>query len=91
MATSVPPTTNDFDRELRTLFQEAQAQGKSSVTVTAGDLHRRLGGYPGTTNHRMPIACQSMRKAMAGADKVISAPPRGKGASLKIEYRLPRP
>jgi hypothetical protein len=90
MATAGQPTTNDFDRELRTLFQEAQAQGKSSLTVTAGDLHRRVGGYPGT-RHRMPTACQSMRKAMTGADKVIAAPPRGKGASLKIEYRLPRP
>jgi 5-methylcytosine-specific restriction protein A len=59
------------------------------VEITAGSLHRVVGGYPGT-NHRMPICCQVMYDTMGPDDEVVTSPPSGKGASLRIRYQLPR-
>ncbi len=55
------------------------------VDVTSGDVHRTVGGYPGR-NHRMPMCCQAMKNCMRGDDKVLYAPPSGKGATLKVRY-----
>lgn len=84
------PTADDFRQALRAAFAEADRSGTLSVTVRAGDLHRRVGGYPGG-NHRMPVCCDVMRSAMIVGDRVVSEPPSGKGARLAIRYRLPRP
>jgi hypothetical protein len=84
------PTAEDFRRELHAIFTEGERSGASSVTVLAGDLHRRVGGYPGG-HHRMPACCQVMRSVMVAGDAVADEPPSGKGASLAIQYRLPRP
>lgn len=84
------PTAEDFRGELHAIFAEGKRSGPSSVTVRAGDLHRRVGGYPGG-NHRMPVCCEVMRSVMLAGDSVLDQPPSGKGASLAIQYRLPRP
>ena len=61
------------------------------IVVRAGDLHGAVGGYSGT-NHRMPMCCNVMYAEMVeGVDDVRSAPPSGQGASVEIEYLLPRP
>jgi hypothetical protein len=83
------PTAEDFDQGLQQLFAEAERAGKTTVVVEAGDLHRRVGGYPGA-NHRMPVCCAAMRKARGSGDHVLAEPPSGQGASLLIEYALPR-
>lgn len=61
------------------------------MDVNAGELHRRVGGYPGS-NHRMPVSCEVMRSAMGSdaGDIVLSQPPKGDGATLTIRYVLPR-
>jgi 5-methylcytosine-specific restriction protein A len=79
----------DFNGELQRILTDAINRGLHSIVVNAGDLHRRVGGYPGT-NHRMPMCCSAMRQAMRGGDRIIQAPPKGNGASLSIEYQLPR-
>lgn len=84
------PTTEDFRRVLHTVFSENERSGEPSLPVRAGDLHRRVGGYPGS-NYRMPVCCEVMRSAMIAGDKVVYEPPSGKGARLEIQYRLPRP
>lgn len=48
-----------------------------------------VGGHPSNA-HGMPVCCSVMRKAMGPNDHEIQAPPKGDGASLTIEYRLPR-
>ncbi len=83
------PTRDDFRGALRDLFAEAERPGASTVDVNAGQLHRRVGGYPGR-NHRMPVCCEVMRVAMGPVDEVVESPPSGKGATLTIRYRLPR-
>jgi len=84
------PKADDFKREIHRIMSEAQNAGKESVVINAGELHRRVGGYPGT-NHRMPNCCQVLRAQMLdSADMVVEAPPSGLGATLTIRYRLPR-
>jgi hypothetical protein len=79
----------DFEQLLRTKFREAATRGAMSVRLNSGDLHRELGGYPGT-KHAMPTCCIVMHEATKQGDTVISSPPSGRGATLTIEYRLPR-
>jgi len=77
-----------FQHHLEQQFETASAQGKSHATICAGDLHMMVGGYPGS-NHRMPVCCRVMKSLMTPTDIILKAPPKGAGASLTIEYRLP--
>ena len=81
------PTADDFRKELQNIFCENE--GKPSIDVNSRKLHRAIGGYPGE-NHRMPVCCDVMYDEMSARDKVLQSPPKGKGASLTIRYRLPR-
>lgn len=85
------PNAWDFERELHNIFTSAQREGRSYVDVRSGDLHRRVGGYPGP-NHRMPTCCDVMRKNMDPTlgDRILEQPPKGNGANLVIRYMLPR-
>jgi len=56
------PTAEQFREELSSIFQEAVEEKRSTVEVSAGELHRRVGDYPGP-NHRMPLCCSVMREA----------------------------
>ena len=87
----MPPTAEDFRQELYKVMNDAVKQAKDSVDINAGELHGRLGDYPGP-NHRMPNCCQVMKAAMAAdyGDVVMHEPPGGHGASLTIRYILPR-
>ena len=80
---------DDFRDELQSLLSKAQELGFSAVELSAGSLHRRVGGYPGV-DHRMPNCCSVMRQIMRTNDAVISEPDKGAGASLTIRYVLPR-
>jgi len=44
----------DFMTALLAMFSEAERSGFSSVEVNAGNLHARVGRYPGP-DHRMPL------------------------------------
>lgn len=81
------PTTGDFEKLIRQKFDSAIKQGKDYVDIVSGDIHRELGGYPGK-NHRMPCCCTVMYSLMKNDDIVIYAPKKGKGATLKIRYKL---
>lgn len=88
MATEIP-SKQDFQLGLDETFRTAKQLGLWEISVKAGELHRRVGGYP-SKDHRMPICCQVMREAMQTGDEIIAAPPKGDGATLVIRYRLPR-
>lgn len=83
------PKAEDFRNALAEILKSASALGIVAVDVNAGNLHRRIGGYP-TKDHRMPQCCEVMRDAMRPSDELVSEPPSGQGASLTIRYRLPR-
>ena len=82
-------TSADFRSELRAQLAHAEGRGAPYVDVNSGELHRKVGGYPGN-NHSMPVCCEVMYAEMSSDDEVVNAPPKGKGASLTIRYRLPR-
>lgn len=87
------PTRQDFQRELRALlFAASRDQRRQHITVDAGELHRRVGGYPDNTGktNRMPICCSVIDAEMLDGDEIIDHPPSGQGATLTISYRLPR-
>ena len=81
------PKQNNFSQALENAKAKALENGASSLTITSGELHRMVGGYPGT-GHRMPMCCEAMYSAMLPGDIIVSKPPSGKGASVKITYHL---
>jgi hypothetical protein len=86
------PTAEEFRLELHRMMLEAIRSGNEFAEINAGDLHRRVGGYPGP-NHRMPVCCEVMRTAVAAdyGDVIVASPPAGSGATLTIRYHIPRP
>lgn len=81
---------DDFARELKAILETGEGCGFAAAEVNAGNLHRRLGGYPGF-DHRMPVCCDVMRLAMVVGDSVVIEPEGGPEASLTIRYHFPRP
>lgn len=83
------PKATDFQDALNQILKSAQARGLPYIDVRSGDLHRQVGGYPGS-HHRMPVCCSVMRRNIQAEDTILEQPPSGLGASLKIRYKLPR-
>ena len=86
------PTKSDFLAEIKAQLNRARENAKRSLEINAGDLHRTLGGYPpqNGASHQMPSCCDAMREAMKAGDDIIESPPKGRGASLTVRYKLPR-
>lgn len=83
------PSLNDFRNELQTQIRRAEKAGAAHVEINSGELHRKVGGYPGPS-HRMPMCCDAMYEIQRPGDTILSQPPKRKGASLTIRYKLPR-
>ena len=81
------PNSDDIANEIIRMQNEARAQGQKKIQINAGELHRRLGGYPGW-NHRMPLVCHVMDSFLTSRDEIICAPTKGKGASKTNLYYL---
>lgn len=80
-------TKNDFSAKLEELMDQAVREGNDIFVITSKQLHQAVGGYPGK-NHRMQTCCDVMYEKMGKEDVVLEKPPKGRGASLKIEYKL---
>ena len=85
-----PPNTEDFRTCLKTELAKATERGDTHLVVRAGDLHNLVGGYSGTSSHRMRACCRVMWNEKRDDDKVLTSPRLGQGANLEIRYRLPR-
>lgn len=86
------PTTKDFEAKLNTMLLEVKNKGFPAIILTAGELHREVGGYPCPSgDHRMRACCNAMYQAMQKdiGDITIEEPPSGQGANLTIKYILP--
>ena len=83
------PMGDDFRAELRKQLRAAEQRELEFIDINSGQLHRNVGGYPGQ-NHRMPMCCEIMYGEKQESDQVRNAPPKGKGATLTIRYKLPR-
>jgi 5-methylcytosine-specific restriction protein A len=67
------PTAKEFREHLFEAFRIAELDGRTSVFVNAGYLHRAVGGYPNRKTNRMPVCCDAMLRAMRKGD-VIQCP-----------------
>jgi hypothetical protein len=87
------PAAEEFKTELHRMMLEGIRAGRTTIDITAGELHKRLGNYPDPHKHRMPVCCCVMKEAISpeSGDKVLNEPPSGQGSSLTIRYVLPRP
>ena len=83
------PTMGDFRAALKDVLSEAQNSGEDFLVISAGALHRIVGGYP-TPYNRMPMCCNAMNEACCDGDHVLEKPAKGMGASLTMRYRMPR-
>jgi 5-methylcytosine-specific restriction protein A len=83
------PSIDEFRAELRAQIARAEKAGRSHVEINSGELHRKIGGYPGP-DHRMPMCCKAMQEQMKEGDVVLSQPAKGEGANLTIRYMFPR-
>jgi hypothetical protein len=80
------PTGDDFRRELKKSFNQAEKNQFPLLDITAGQLHRAVGGYP----KYLTLCCEVMRAEMAPSDRVLYEPRVGLHGSLTIRYFLPR-
>lgn len=85
----VASSTEDFRTALREVLRASEGLGLVAIEISAGNLHRRVGGYPGN-DHRMPACCDAMYEEIGSLDSIISKPASGKGASVIVRYALPR-
>jgi transcriptional regulator with XRE-family HTH domain len=86
---TMAPARQHFEDALEAILAVATREGRAHLDVKSGDLHRRVGGYPGAA-HRMPVCCAVMEARMIQGDRILAAPPKGRGATLLIRYNLPR-
>jgi 5-methylcytosine-specific restriction protein A len=83
------PDAEDFRQALAGFLAAAERDGRTRVEVSAAQLHRALGGYPGA-NHRIPICCSVMRTSMRAGDSIVISPAAGIGPAFTVRYLLPR-
>jgi hypothetical protein len=85
-------TAAEFRQALINALLETELKGREFLEITAGELHRTVGEYPGK-NHRLPMCCRVMRVYFCEGwgDRLVNDPAGGQGATLRIRYRLPRP
>jgi hypothetical protein len=72
-------------RELRAQLARASASGSRDTLIDAGELHRMLGGYPGS-DHGMQRCREAMQAEMQSGDVLIE----NDASDLTVRYQLPR-
>ena len=82
-------TADDVRALLLLILERVLDLGGVEIAIKAGNVHRRLGGYP-ARDHCMPCVCAVMREMMGPDDEVLAEPSRGYGAKLVIRYKLSR-
>jgi hypothetical protein len=80
-------STDHFRQGLLAQMDRVSRSGRIDVLINSGELHRSLGGYPGSL-HGIPNCCEAMENEMKSGDILILE--RSKGAGMTVRYRLPR-
>jgi hypothetical protein len=76
-----------FRQGLLAQMSRAAKGGRIDVTINSGELHRELGGRPGSMIG-MPLCCDAMQAEMVCGDILVLD--RTNGAGMTVRYRLPR-
>jgi hypothetical protein len=78
----------DYFREgLLAQMDRVSRSGFLDILINAGELHRSLGGYPGSSRG-MPSCCDAMQAEIKSGDILLLE--RGNGAGMTVRYLLPR-
>lgn len=80
-------SADHFRQELLAQMGRATAHGAIDMLVNSGELHRGLGGYPGSV-HGMPACCDAMQAEMKAGDVLLVE--SANGAGMTVRYLLPR-
>jgi hypothetical protein len=80
-------STDHFRHELLAQLGRASSAGRITVLINSGELHRSLGGYPGSTQG-MPSCCDAMQDEIKPGDTLLVE--RANGAGMTVRYLLPR-
>jgi hypothetical protein len=84
------PSAWDFQNRLMAILNGARQTGKEYVDIESSNLHKQVGGDP-SSNHRMPLCWDVMRRMMRAGDAVIEEPTTERGAKLIIRYMVKEP
>jgi hypothetical protein len=76
-----------FRQGLLAQMDRAAHGGLIDVLINSGELHRSLGGYPGST-HGLPSCCDAMQAEMKLGDTMLLD--RASGVGMTVRYLLPR-
>ena len=76
-------TTDEIRNYIRGILREAKTREKDEMVLISGDIHKEL-----KLISRMPSVCDAMYSIMKTKDKIIYAPPKGRGSRLEIKYYL---
>jgi 5-methylcytosine-specific restriction protein A len=79
-------STDHFRRGLQAQLARAGAHGSANALISATELHRMLGGYPGS-RHGLEACCEAMQAEMQPGDDLLVVNGR---SELTIRYQLPR-
>ena len=82
----MPPNNQDIKRCVEGILEIAKNNNLTSIVVSAKDIHKIIGDYPG--NHRIPMVCDVMRKTMPETYEELPNNLKKDGASFKIRYHL---
>ena len=76
-------TTDNIRCYIQEQKRIAKLAGKTELILRSGDVHKDLG-----LMHRHPQVCNAMRYCMTAGDVILYQPPKGNGATLRIQYKL---
>jgi len=81
------PSADTFRAEIEAQIHRAHQQERPHVEINAGELHRKLGGYPAVNAHQMPTCCHVLWSVYDSAkDNIVFRPESGYGPSLTIQF-----
>ena len=76
-------STDDIRRYILGLKTAAKDQGKKSIILKSGDIHKALG-----LKSAMPQVCNAMRQSMVEGDIVLHTTPSGNSSTIEIQYNV---
>lgn len=74
-------TINDIREYINELKKQAKAEGKSSLILRSGDIHKDL-----KLKNWMPSVCKAMYDCMRDGDVILHTTPSGNSSTIEIEY-----
>ena len=84
----MPTTATDFRYKLHLRMLREHYASMPYLEITSKELAKAAGDVYPEPNHRMPDCCSVMKQEVQDGDEIISAPPSGQGATLRIRYKL---